>query len=86
VIYADPRGDSESYSRDTGMDRAADNHYPTMTLDDTRAMEIPAARDAVVFLWAITQMLREALGVMEAWGLGYRSHFVWVNIHGQKLQ
>ena len=30
VIYADPPWRFEPYSRDTGMDRAADNHYPTM--------------------------------------------------------
>ena len=38
VIYADPPWRFEPYSRDTGMDRAADNHYPTMTLDAIKAM------------------------------------------------
>jgi N6-adenosine-specific RNA methylase IME4 len=78
VILADPPWRFEPYSRDTGMDRAADNHYPTMTLDSIKALEIPAARDAVLFLWATVPMLREALDVMETWGFPYRSHFVWV--------
>jgi hypothetical protein len=52
VIYADPPWRFEPYSRDTGMDRAADNHYPTMTLDDIKALAVPAAADAVLFLWA----------------------------------
>ena len=30
VIYADPPWRFEPYSPETGMDRAADNHYPTM--------------------------------------------------------
>ena len=29
VIYADPPWRFEPYSRITGMDRAAENHYPT---------------------------------------------------------
>jgi hypothetical protein len=43
VIYSDPPWCFEPYSRETGMDRAADNHYPTMTLDDIRTLSLPAA-------------------------------------------
>lgn len=78
VIYADPPWRFEPYSRETGMDRAADNHYPTMTLGDICALEVPAADDCVLFLWATVPMLPEALLVMQAWGFRYRSHFVWL--------
>jgi N6-adenosine-specific RNA methylase IME4 len=77
VIYADPPWRFEPYSRDTGMDRAADNHYPTMDVDAICAIQVPAADDAVLFLWATTPMLPEALRVMAAWGFVYRSFFVW---------
>jgi N6-adenosine-specific RNA methylase IME4 len=77
VIYADPPWRFEPYSRDSGMDRAADNHYPTMTLDAICQIEIPAAEDCVLFLWATVPMLTQALEVMGAWGFDYRSHFVW---------
>lgn len=50
VIYADPPWRFEPYSRDTGMDRAADNHYPTQDLEAICAMRMPAANDAVLFL------------------------------------
>jgi hypothetical protein len=33
VILADPEWRFEPYSRDTGMDRSADNHYPTSATD-----------------------------------------------------
>ena len=33
VLYGDPPWRVEPYSRETGMDRAADNHYPTMPLE-----------------------------------------------------
>jgi N6-adenosine-specific RNA methylase IME4 len=78
VIYADPPWRFEPYSRTTGMDRAADNHYPTMDLEAICAMQIPAAEDCVLFLWATVPMLPEALAVVAAWGFVYRSHFVWL--------
>jgi N6-adenosine-specific RNA methylase IME4 len=78
VIYADPPWRFEPWSRGSGMDRAADNHYPTMALDGICALAVPAADDAVLFLWATVPMLPEALEVMAAWGFTYRSHFVWV--------
>ena len=78
VIYADPPWRFEPWSRETGMDRAADNHYETMSLDDIKAMAVPAASHCVLFLWATAPMLPEALEVMAAWGFSYRSHCVWV--------
>jgi N6-adenosine-specific RNA methylase IME4 len=78
VLYADPPWRFEPYSRETGLDRAADNHYPTMTVAELCAMQVPAASNAVLFLWATVPMLPEALSVMDAWGFDYKSHCVWV--------
>jgi N6-adenosine-specific RNA methylase IME4 len=78
VIYADPPWRFEPYSRVTGMDRAADNHYPTMDVPAICALQIPAADDCVLFLWATVPMLPEAMAVMVSWGFAYRSHFVWL--------
>jgi N6-adenosine-specific RNA methylase IME4/ParB-like chromosome segregation protein Spo0J len=77
VIYADPPWRFEPWSRQTGMDRAADNHYPTMTLDDIIGQRIPAAADCVLFMWATAPMLVEALEVMRAWGFAYKTHCTW---------
>jgi N6-adenosine-specific RNA methylase IME4 len=77
VIYADPPWSFTPYSEETGMDRAADNHYPTMTTAELCALEIPAADDAALFLWATAPMLPEALAVLAAWGFAYKSHCVW---------
>lgn len=77
VIYADPPWRFEPWSRDTGMDRAADNHYPTMTVDAIKALQIPVADDAVLFLWATVPMLEKALEVMRVWGFGYKSARIW---------
>ena len=43
VLYADPPWRFEVYSRDTGLDRDASNHYPTMSLEEIKAVKSPAS-------------------------------------------
>jgi N6-adenosine-specific RNA methylase IME4 len=80
VIVADPEWRFEPWSRETGMDRAADNHYPTSPLAVIKARDVASisAPDAVLFLWATVPMLSQALDVMAAWGFTYKSNFVWI--------
>ena len=63
---------------ETGLSRAADNHYPTMTLAKIKAIEPPSAKDCALFLWATVPMLPDALDTMAAWGFKYKSHWVWI--------
>ena len=81
VIYADPPWKFGVHSEVTGRDRGAENHYPTMPTDDICALfeqiGSPAARDAVLFLWATNPMLPDALRVMAAWGFTYVHHWIW---------
>lgn len=83
VIVADPEWRFEPYSRETGMDRAADNHYPTTATEIIAERDVPsiAADDCVLFLWATVPMLEHALEVMRAWGFSYRSHVIWDKVH-----
>lgn len=79
VIVADPEWRWEPWSRETGMDRAADNHYPTSVTEVIAARDVPsiAADDCVLWLWATIPMLPHALVVMAAWGFDYVSHYAW---------
>jgi N6-adenosine-specific RNA methylase IME4 len=79
VIYADPEWRFEPWSRETGMDRAADNHYPTSPTALIAARDVPsiAAADCVLFLWSTAPMQLAAYRVMAAWGFTYRSQVVW---------
>ncbi len=79
VIYADPEWRFEPYSRDSGMDRAADNHYPTSPLEAIKVRPVGdiAADDCVLFMWATVPMLPQALEVMAAWGFAYKSSQAW---------
>ncbi len=79
VVYADPPWRFEPYSRITGMDRAAENHYPTSSLAEIKALDVKsiAAADCVLFLWATAPMLPPAVDVMGAWGFAYKTCAVW---------
>ncbi len=83
VIVADPEWRFEPYSRESGMDRAADNHYPTSATEIIVTRDVPSisANDCVLFLWATVPMLRDALRVMEAWEFEYKSHAIWDKVH-----
>ena len=54
-----------------------DWHYPTMELEEILDLPIPAADDAVLYLWATAPKMREAMNVVDAWGFTYRTHAVW---------
>jgi N6-adenosine-specific RNA methylase IME4 len=79
VISGDPPMRFEPWSRETGMDRAADNHYPTLPTDKIAALDVRsiAADDCVLFLWATAPMLLDALQVMQDWGFAYKTHMIW---------
>jgi N6-adenosine-specific RNA methylase IME4 len=79
VIVADPEWRFEPWSRLTGLDRSADNHYPTSCTEVIASRNVAsiAADDAVLFLWATAPMLPHALVVMAAWGFNYVSQYVW---------
>ena len=77
VIYADPPWKYETYS-ENGMDRSADNHYPTMSMFDMLTLDVPAADDCVMFMWATVPMMPEALDLLDTWGFEYKSHIVWI--------
>jgi N6-adenosine-specific RNA methylase IME4 len=79
VIVADPEWQFEPWSRETGMDRAAANHYPTSCLEVIKSRDVPSivANDCVLFLWATIPMNPHALMVMAAWGFDYKSQHVW---------
>jgi transcriptional activator, adenine-specific DNA methyltransferase len=60
---------------------AAENHYPTMSIDELCALSVAelAAKDSALFMWATFPQLPEALRLISAWGFTYKSvAFVWL--------
>lgn len=74
LLYADPPWRSDNPSSDW----SPENHYATMTAEEIAALAVPAADDAILFLWAVNGFLPETLEVMRAWGFEYRTNMVWV--------
>jgi len=71
VIYADPPW--EYYLTLRGSP-----DYPMLSLEEIANLKIPAADDAVLFLWATAPQLDVALEVMKRWGFQYKTNAVWV--------
>ncbi|KXB00031.1 hypothetical protein AKJ41_04485 [candidate division MSBL1 archaeon SCGC-AAA259O05] len=74
VILADPPWE---YEWSLTMTRKIENQYPTMTFEEIKNTDVPAADDAVLFLWATAPRLPQALEVMEAWGFEYVTNAAW---------
>lgn len=79
IIYADPpwKYDNEM----NGDPKMGGKTYPTMTLEEIKALKVAdiADKDCALFLWATMPKLREALEVIDAWGFKYITcAFVWV--------
>jgi N6-adenosine-specific RNA methylase IME4 len=80
VLYADPPWHFEVYNEESGVERAAGNHYSTMSLDEICALPVLslASPDAVLFMWTTVPHLRESFDVLVAWGFEYKTNVVWV--------
>lgn len=74
VIYADPPWQYDDGGVPNG---GVDHHYETMDLDAIRALDVPAADDCVLYLWATVTHAQAAFEVLEAWGFEYKTQAVW---------
>lgn len=75
VIYADPPWEYEFSLTGRGDSQT---QYVVMATQEISSLEIPSAKDAVLFLWATNPKLEEAFQVLKAWGFEYRTNIVWV--------
>ena len=80
VIYADPPWAYKVWSK-KGEGRSAESHYSTMDIAAIKALPVGelADKDCALVLWVTFPMLREAWGVMDAWGFTFKTvAFVWI--------
>lgn len=64
-----------------GLGRSAESHYPTMNIEDIKALPVAdiAEKDCALFLWVTFPCLLEGFEVIRAWGFTYKTvAFVWV--------
>jgi len=76
VVYVDPPWQYE-YSETES--RAIENQYPTMSLDEIKALKVSeiTTKDCVMFMWATSPKLAESLELLDAWGFTYKTCAVW---------
>lgn len=80
VIYADPPW---RYDRKRGKG-VAEDHYPTMTIEEICNLPVEelADEDCILFLWTTFPQLLEAFKVIKAWGFRYKTlGFLWVKLN-----
>jgi N6-adenosine-specific RNA methylase IME4 len=77
VVLADPAwlfGDKLP-----GKGRGASKHYGCMPTRDICRMPLPPTDDvALLALWRVSSMQRDALDVIDAWGFTLKTELVWV--------
>ena len=84
LIYADPpwnyKGQLQHAGPGSGDTGGAVRHYPTVTLDDLKQLDVPgiAADDSLLFMWATNPHLDQAIELGKAWGFAWATvAFVW---------
>jgi N6-adenosine-specific RNA methylase IME4 len=86
IVLADPPWQYDSWNA-KGTGRVADDHYPTMTIEEIAALPVAGIchEDAVLLLWVTMPLLREGLDVVKEWGFTYRTAFlVWGKLNGDR--
>lgn len=76
VIVIDPPWPIQKIERDVRPNQVAMD-YPTMDLEEMRAMTIPAEKDCHLWLWTTQKFLPKAFGLIMNWGFDYVCTFVW---------
>ena len=77
IIYADP---AWSYHHNRVIRGNATNHYETMRVQDICDLPVKEIADTncLLFMWAVSPSLPDAIKVGEAWGFTYKIvAFVW---------
>ena len=77
IIYADPPW---AYQQQLSGGSKASNHYPTMPVDEIKALPVADLTDTncLLFLWIGSPILDDGLAVGNAWGFKFTTvGFVW---------
>ena len=77
VIYADPPWNCNA--RAFWRNETLQDYYPVMDTEDIADMPIEtiSKKDCFLYLWAVDNMLVDALDVCFAWGFEYKKSFIW---------
>jgi N6-adenosine-specific RNA methylase IME4 len=79
VLVIDPPWHFNTWSPAGQTSKSASGQYRTMPLAEIMALPVLELLkpDAIVYLWATGAMLPHALATLRAWGIVYKTSFVW---------
>jgi len=82
TILADPPWQFQNRTGKVAPEHKRLNRYPTMTLEDIKALPVAEAADEKchLYLWVPNALLPEGLAVMKAWGFDYKTNLVWEKV------
>lgn len=90
IIYADPPWSFNSVNTGGKMNSGAAAKYQTMTLDEMKAMDVPALceKDCVLVMWYVSSQPQEALDLVKSWGFTLKNMnaFIWCKLSTNLLQ
>lgn len=74
-IVVDPPWEYQSRAEDAT--HRARNPYPSMSIDEIAALEMPAAEDCILWLWTTNAFLHNAYHILDAWGFAPKTVLTW---------
>lgn len=82
TILADPPWQFQNRTGKMAPEHKRLNRYPTMTLDEIKALPVENIADdgSHLYLWVPNALLPEGLEVMKAWGFQYKTNLVWEKV------
>ena len=52
--------------------------YPSMSIEELKGLELPAARDCVLWLWTTNAFMPDACELIRAWGFTHKTILTWM--------
>jgi N6-adenosine-specific RNA methylase IME4 len=81
IIYADPPWRFNNKRTGGSMVSGAENHYPTMSIDELKALPVEdiSAHNSILIMWYVGSQAQEAIDLVNAWGFTLKNMngFVW---------
>lgn len=74
VIVIDPPWNIGEYSSEGFRGGAT---YPTMTIEEIKAIQLPAEENCILWFWAVDTFLDEALEIIKHWGFERKGTLIW---------
>jgi len=88
IIYADPPWNYQDKRNTPGKNNpsgagGASKHYKTTPIEELKKLGVAGVADknCIIFMWATSPFMKEAIELIEAWGFKYKTiPFVWIKM------